>query len=334
MRLRQSRAARGFTLFEVLITLTLIGVIVALTLPAIDSGLKFNQRLETKARMQRLAQAIEIAYRQRALNFDLSPTTAVHDGVAWVTPGPTLLASFREILNLSGEDQTVLKDGFNRPFRLFISRRLTKLINGVNVPYHVLAIVSNQGGSFDGVNQLQQLHPGTSFNINTGVLTLGRGDVGLVINGIYIVQELLKVTTDRMQRVADSWSNYYRPRYAQDPGKTIYRDYFGQAVAGNVYPRKWHPTVAGGILANCGIIDPDPTLWGYPLQTLNIPTALGLTQNDLVDGWGRPLHAMNCGPGTRNPNAGPASSSPPYSAQIGTTLVDGTPYTMVVQPTL
>lgn len=325
---------RGFTLLEVLVTLGLLMVIMAIAMPAIDSMIKFNQRLETKANMERLAKAIERTYRNHAFEIDGDPLPRIRFGGTTINNGPSVLPNFQAVITEGGEDASILEDGFNRPFRVFVSNRLTANIDGQPIPYHVIALVSNQGGAYNGPARSQTLDAGTTFNPATGQLTLAGYDTGVVINGLYVQQDIFRETKKKLQKLSDAWQNYYRLRYLQDPGRNINRDYFGEPVAGNARPLAWHPPQAGSVTANCGVADPDPAIWGYPLTSLNINVALGLGETDITDSWGNEIHALNCGTfGTtlRNPNTTVLGmNTPPYSALLGVRLPDGTDYLVSV----
>lgn len=280
------RTQRGFTLLEVLVTLSLVAVIVGLTLPVVDAALQFNQRMKTRANLERLAKAVELTYKARAWHADSEADKSMPTGNATIVPGASTAENFSDVLTVSGEDSGILMDGFNRPFRVFVSKRLTAVIEGVSLPYHVIALVSNQGGKYNGTTQLQTLNKGTTFDPDTGQLILGGMDTGIVINGLHVVQVLFRVTHERMAAIAQMWSDYYATKRHADSSRSAFRDYFGAAAEGNRMRKAWHPPTPGSVLVNCGIADPDPEWWGYPLTDLNLDTALGLSKPNYTDAWG------------------------------------------------
>ena len=322
-------------MFEVLITLSIVAVIIGLTFPAVDAALQFNQRMKTRANLEQLAKAVELTHKASPWLADSEAGASMPTGNATIVPGASTAENFRDVLTVSGEDSGILMDGFNRPFRVFVSKRLTAVIEGVSLPYHVIALVSNQGGEYDGTTQLQTQNKGTTFDPDTGQLILGGMDTGIVINGLHVVQALFRVTHERMAAIAQMWSDYYATKRHADSSRSAFRDYFGTAAEGNRMRNAWHPPEPGSVLANCGVTDPDDTQWGYPLTDLNLDVALGLSEPNYTDAWGNEIHALMCGPGgVRNPNGPTNYSTPPWTAMLGVTLPDNSVYKLSVSPGL
>jgi len=216
------------------------------------------------------------------------------------------------VVRIAGLSPELLRDGYNRPWQVQISQRLTRQRGGIDVPYHVIALASNDGGDYDGA--AQALDPGTTFDPATGAVTFAGRDVGLVVDG-YRVWDALAGDADRQVRaIADAYSTWYRAR-ARQSGGSLTADYFATRGA----DAAWDRTVAAPqILADCDLVAPDG-LWGVPLWQTRLDQVLGLGAQARAP-WGQAVRVMNCAAPARSPVNG---AMQPFTAVIAALLPTG-----------
>jgi prepilin-type N-terminal cleavage/methylation domain-containing protein len=227
----KTRAQRGFSLIEILITMALVSVLSVIALNALTPWLTFKQALDTDRKLQDLRQGLQAAYDANAMTVDVNTSnTAVLLGGAGTTglshdtaaagascnSQADALSSMSNFLTESGE--VAARDGFASPVCFFITPRLQRDVEGVRIYYHTIAIVSTgQDGVLDG---------GTSFSQTTGQLTLGGDDRGVVINGYSLEYAKYRDTLDRMNRIAALYENYFTTRFANTADRDVTRNYF------------------------------------------------------------------------------------------------------------
>jgi type IV fimbrial biogenesis protein FimT len=111
--IRRPRAARGFTLIELMVTVVLLGVLMALAFPAMSEWMR-NSRIRTVAdALQnglRLAQT-EALRRSRQTVFSLTADTNPADGLTAVANGANWSVNFVPLLTGESTDPTFIEGG-------------------------------------------------------------------------------------------------------------------------------------------------------------------------------------------------------------------------------
>lgn len=308
-----TRRQRGFTLTELLVAVVVLGIVLAATLPMLFQVISSQQRVETRARLDRLRTALELVYRQQAWTIDGQTGQVLATGTQTIQPGALVPAQWADAMRLAGLTPDLLVDGWQRPWEVRISRRLTRTRAGVDVPYHTIALISNQGGDYDGTAG-QTLDVGTAFDPATGTLTLGGRDVGVLVDGYPIWDALVATADAQVRSVAEAYSTWYRAR-ARQSGGSLTADYF--ATRG--ISASWDSTaMAPTVIADCDVLSPDG-LWGRPLWQVRLDQVLGLG-NQATAPWGLALRVVNCAAPARSPQNGDAQ---PYSAVVAALLPNG-----------
>ncbi|MHB8408363.1 MAG: type II secretion system protein [Acidiferrobacterales bacterium] len=356
----------GFTLLEVLVALAIVVLVMALMYPDFDQAIQYLDRVKTESHLQALSTAITDAYTDNAMNVDTAQgpdmcldaacTQTFATGVAAsvTNPASTAQSGFDYLPQTTGHSALYYAlDGFHRPLQVYVSAPLQASWDGYTVHYRAVAFVSSAGK--------QSLNPGTKFNAATGVLTLGQGDMGIVVSGLPIEIGLYQQTLARMQSVAQAYSAFFTARYLGSTSRDMSVDYFSAADTANpVNSQEFDPTSPIG---NSGNNNGNwaYTGWPYPGDAASplvnwntlfsdcqpamilsgFETTLGLSTAQLTSGWGEPLGVCN-GPNAdgqggyvRNPsNGNTALDSPPYTAEIASWAPDGVPLTVSITGSL
>jgi type IV fimbrial biogenesis protein FimT len=111
--IHRPHAARGFTLIELMVTVSLLGVLMALAFPAMSEWVR-NSRIRTVAdTLQnglRLAQT-EALRRSRQTVFSLTADTTPADGLTAVADGANWSVNFVPLLTGEADDPTFIEGG-------------------------------------------------------------------------------------------------------------------------------------------------------------------------------------------------------------------------------
>lgn len=304
---------RGFTLAEMLVAVVVLGIVLAATLPMLSQALSQQQRVETQARLDRLRTALELVYRQQAWTIDGQTGQVLATGTQTIQPGPLNPAQWADVTRIAGLTPDLLVDGYQRPWEVRISQRMTRLRAGVSVGYHTIALISSAGGDYDGTAG-QSLDAGTAFDATTGALTLGGRDVGIVVDGYPVWDGMVATADAQVRAVAAAYAAWFRTRAQINNVGAYDIDYF--ATRGT--SAAWDSTATGTtILADCDVLSPDG-LWGRPLSQLRIDQVLGLGSQATAP-WGQALRVANC----LAPARSPANSGQPYTAAVAALLPNG-----------
>jgi prepilin-type N-terminal cleavage/methylation domain-containing protein len=306
IRVRVHPLQRGFSLLELAVGITLLSLLTVTAASAFAPWMKFRQTLSTDARLRDWQVAIESAYREEALRIDASSQAVLSLAGGVLADGAR---SGRDtvagLVQYAPHGADVLYgDGFNQPYWVFVSPRLRKSFEGVDLYYHTVAIVSA------GPNG--QLDPGTTFDRSVGVLSLAGDDAGVVVDGYPIAREHHDDALARLRRLADAYQTYFRSRFLSDPRRDIAVDYFSASCGAGGDAERWD-TAGPAIVANsCGA---DIAIGPGELQ------ALGVEPRDALDPFGRAMRLDNASTRVRNPdNPEVAMGVPPYTARVLTSL--------------
>lgn len=320
----------GFTLLEILISLGVVALILAVVFPALSGMVEFGKKEETQAQLDAAAAAITLAYGENAMKIDsypfpelcLNPTcssTIVNAASGAVEPSAVSTASadgvltanaLADIAQANGISVTKLDiDGFAKHFKYFVSNELQAATPGPGggpIYYHIVAIVSSEGRS--------TLNAGTSFNQATGVLTLTAGNMGTVVSGLPIERNLMQQTLDSMQSLANIYSQFFTSRYLASANRDASIDYFsandcpencaGSALFDSTSPignsgnnhGGWgyagtpYPGDPSSPYVNAGFVMQDC----QPASALaGFQGTLGVASGSLLSAWGYPLMVCN-----------------------------------------
>lgn len=314
---RMQHRQGGFSMIELAVTIALLGMLVSAVYNFIGPQLKWKSRADTENRMALLKNALETAYRQNIVSVDGDAQARLNFGVAgninpvlpngqgYCIPAANALAPIALLLRSSPNE--AIRDGYGLSYCLLIGARTVIAYNGQNLPYHPLAIIS---GGPNG-----QVDPGTTFV--AGQLTLASDDVGVVVDIPGQAIAAYVRTMEVLSRASGTFQLYFTARYQADPARGPGVDYFG--CGGVTCP-------SGTPAANWDAANGLPTTCGGPaLMTTTAIGVVGLTREDVIDGYGQVVQYDNCGAGLRNPsNVSATMQLPPFTTAVQTTMPDGT----------
>lgn len=324
-----TRKQSGFSLTEILIALALTVLIGAVMWPLVASLERYEQQLTTRSALSAWQSALTAQYIQDAWSIDSTAGAIVTfdaAGAYTLTSGNTLSAlanpgSYQNGITLvaqsAGESpQKMALDGFNRPFVVFVSNQIQGSYDGYPLYYHVIALVSNDGGAYNASGQV--LDPGTTFDPTTGRLTVGGHDLATIVNGFAIEHQLADRTLERMRALATQYSTLFETSYLANTTRSIAVDYFANSGAtGN---QNWDPASIINNTEGQAYTSPAGTASASNAEavtTADPNNALGASPADETDAWGYPMGIENAGSVARNPsNPNGVMANPPYTAFI------------------
>lgn len=314
--------SKGFTLIEVLITLSLVTILSVVALNALTPWLLFKQSLDTDRKLQDMRQALTSAYSANAMVIDAqAPSiflTLVSDpaiaGSACTSQEAALTGSALSGYLTEG-GVGAAKDGFASPLCFFITTPAPRDVEGVRIAYRMIAIVS---AGHNGI-----IDEGTAIDPVTGQLTLGGDDRGVVVNGYTIQYAKYRDTLDRMNRLAILYENYFTTRFLNTADRDVSRSYFykdgpGGDLGGSIAATNgWTPALTAFATA-LGVSPVDAT---SAYETLNTIEVANNTETITVLGQTTSV---------RSPASLASGATPPYTALLRAKL-PGAPDNYIVR---
>lgn len=297
----------GFTAIEIMVAVSLLGILLYVTYPMLQRTFSAAAKEETTSRLKMLRQTMLAAYKVNALEIDSEPTAQIVVGGAAVLGTGTATAQTFVWADKYSAMSTgaIFKDGYGMPWRVFVSARQESLVNGTLVYSHKIAFVSSgKNGRFDS---------GTVFDEATGRLTLVGDDMGDVIDGFDLQNSLYELTRKRMGDLAAAYQALFQTRFQGNANRDINVNYFVNASRGSTDAAMFD---AGGPVANTG---------GGELPASQIlGPILGLTTADFQDGFGQAIILDNSSDLVRTPdNSNTSMQAPPYTAVFKAALPGG-----------
>lgn len=240
----------GFSLLEIMIGIVLLSLIMAFVYPALDGMYRFGEKINTHARMDKLANVISTAYAQHAMVIDSNATpkmtcltsdckSALVDTSAaglsvskfHVAPSATSIADANgKPMQQALEDISLAQgvtldkldtDGYNKHYWWFVSNRIAappSHAGGPTLYYHIIAIASSGGRN--------QLVGTPTFDYATGKLDIDPRNPHIVISGLKIERHLMQKTLDRMNRVSAAYAQVFSSAYLTSVDRNTAVDYF------------------------------------------------------------------------------------------------------------
>lgn len=306
---------RGFTAIEMMISIALLGILTYVTFPMIQQTFSAGNKQETISRLKMLRQTMVAAYKVNALEMDGEPGAQIVVGGAVVlTSSLTATAdTFAWANKYSALSPALLyKDGYGMPWRVFVSVRQENNVNGTLVYSHKIAFVS--GGRNGRVDS------GTGFDEATGQLTLQGDDMGDVVDGFDLQNELYEVTRKRISTLASAYQALFQTRFQGNANRDLNVNYFTNASRGSGDAAMFD---TGGPVANTG--------GGEVAAKAILGPVLGLTSADFEDAYGHPILVDNSSDAVRTPdNSNSSMQAPPYTVVLKAGLPGGGVVTQAV----
>ena len=306
---RQKQA--GFTLVEMLIAMGIATTMLLVMSKALGPALSFFSKQETASRLQSMRSSLEAAYRDESARINAETLTRLTTASGSISPAlpnatgvcsanSTTFAPISRYLPTSvGESW---RDGHGQALCVFVTAQQTATLNGVTFAYHSIAVVSpGNDGAMDAATALS----------DTGTLTLGGDDKGIVVDGRRLVASQIESAQAQLQRIGDAYASYFTTRYQASPSRDPSTNYFANA------------NKAGAASAQFDAAGSMPTTGGVAvaMTLIGAHTVLGLAVNDVTDPWGQVYLIDNSTDAVRHPqNATAALTTPAYTARISTPI--------------
>lgn len=255
------RPAKGFTLAEVLVTLTLISTISMVVIGALAPWLALKQSVDNDKRLNDIRQGIYTKYNENAMAVEAQPAGNFfglkNSTIDAAGNCITDLAGFQGLSNyITDSGAQAAKDGFGNPFCVFISNQLSTQREGTTLYYRNIAIVS------PGKNGL--INPKTRMVRSTGEISFHDDDVGFLVSGHEIQLRKLTETLARMSRIANTYETYFSTRFLSYPDRDITRNYFS---------KEWDPT---------GAVNSTKGSW---VNAQALLSSIGVSPSDTYSAW-------------------------------------------------
>lgn len=187
---------------------------------------------------------------------------------------------------LSAKTSVKLKDGldgYSKPFKIFVSKRLEYYYMGVNVPYRVIAIVSSNNG--------ETYH--SKMISSTGQLSIDKTEKVLIINTLAYQIDKFNESLNRLNKLSDMYSQYYFSNYNNYNGNLLNKNknYINFFYDNNISKTTINRQFNGYNTA------------GEPISEVfkNISNSNGLNSNIFSsnhlykDSWGNDIYVINSG---------------------------------------
>ncbi|HCA26380.1 MAG TPA: hypothetical protein DEP05_01815 [Betaproteobacteria bacterium] len=301
----------GFTLIELLIALIIMSLMTAMLVTYFGPWATYKARVDTQNKLALLQEALTDAYKDNALTIDSNAGAAIvlPNGKISSTASATP-ATFQPIMPYSSTAPLgMARDGYGKALTVFVSDLLSKKIAGATLYYHVIAVVSSGARSRGPAK--------STFDPSTGALKLDPYETAVLINGYDIEYAIYRTTRTRLQQLANLYSTYFQSRYMGDSGRSYGVDYFacGGNPCGASSSPSWDIT---------GTVGNSLQRTNQTAAQVNLQTTLGLSHDDVTDGWGNPIYVDNDSSAVRSPsNPSAAMQTPPYTATLYANMPGG-----------
>lgn len=243
---------RGFTLLEIVISIALLVMIIAVLMNGFGPWLTFKQKLETEQVLKDLQQATTAFYRTNhwnivnaenagtggpgafstatgTLSTGTGPAastirTTCPGGSAGYDPSDTTAqeANLKPLEPyLSRSLKNVVSDGFNNVMCVLVSPRQVKMYQGAPIYYHSVAFIAP--GNNTTIDENTQFVQDSDLG---WVLSLGGDDAGITMDGFQVGLENYQISMNRIQRYAKSYETYFSIRYLSKKDRDYTLNYF------------------------------------------------------------------------------------------------------------
>lgn len=284
---------RGFTLVEVMISMVLLAMFAMFMSVNIKDLVDTQQGHDNDIRIVDLSKKIEGHYRQNAWNVEsesankyyVGGTSFILNGEYTSSSNPAWVLLARQI-GLSERDYV---DGYNRPYKILISPRLTYNYEGILIPYRTIAFVSNNGGDVTSGNQVIL----STLDAN-GTINLANRESASVFNSLEISTANFIETREKVRSIASLYTQYYWGKVNNGKNDASV-NYFAGGTGSPMTGVNWDS--ASTIKPTCAsdptmVIDLDSA--GVPITKTNLDKVLGLSKNMITTAWGTEIGTLNC----------------------------------------
>lgn len=340
VKMKRINKQKGFSLIEIIIALSLLLILISATQPIIGRLIDFRANILTDTNVNVLGEAVEEWYSENAWEFGQITDSSIPlpNGDTMTNNSGTRTDGWERLAQKYAGSTNFTQDGYNHGYRVFVSAPLTQDYRGVQVPYHVIALVSS-GGLGESINDEMISVVNSAFDQGTGSITVNDNESVYIINGFSIQKEMVDTSIERLNRVARSYENFYRLQFlSQEREPAI--NYFARN-GGNV---RWD--ISSPVVAQCGgstdTILSNSQL-GHNINSYGLLNAIGISSEAAQSVWGEDFRLLNCGTtssvrvrganrtfSARTPSSPAGDNTPPYSAILGFHLPNAETYTTTV----
>lgn len=339
---------KGFTLIEILISISLLMVIIGATMPVLSRMIDFKSNLDTETRIQILGDSIEKWYEEHAWDYGQIDSANIPLPVSGfiVNNGATVGEGWEALANYYYGSTDIIRNGNNHAFNTYVSEPLTKEYKGILVPYHIIILTSSSEASNKVVEDTVVTATKSTFDQETGAIEFPEDSLKedvYVINSFNIQKEYINQSIDRIEQIASSYERLYRSTYLSK-GKEPSINYFANGKGDSVDEDKWDMTSPINNTCQTNSIE---TVNGYlklgaNINDINLLDTIGMSKQESVSAWGEDIRVLNCSytdvlingetvrVRSRSPNDSLGNNTVPFSAIIGFHLPNGELYSKTI----
>lgn len=287
------KSQRGFTLVELLVAISLLAMFSMFVNVNIKDFTDFSQSVNNNLKTSNIAEKMEGNYRQNAWDIELDPAARYFVGGGnyllsneYTSQSNAKWAAFAPTIGLNERDSL---DGYNRPYKILISPRLSYQYEGMLIPYRTIAFVSNNGGDMSGANQVIA----SKLDAN-GTIQLAAGETASVFNTLDISLKNFIDSREKVKSIASLYTQYYWGKVNSGKNDSSV-NYFAGGTGSPMSGVSWDS--ASTIKPTCSsdptmVIDNDSA--GVPISKTNLDKVLGLSKNSITTSWGNEIGTLNC----------------------------------------
>lgn len=330
--MRKIKYQRGMTLLEAVISLAMLSVVLSLVFIMSSNFIDRSEIQENEYNIKKLSSVFRDHYDLFAYDVETHDTGYEVTNQSIFIGNKEMTTEIVDSLSAMSKSLSVsnfsFTDGYNQPYMILVSNRLEKAYQGINIPYRVIAIVSNEDGGFvDGLPDF-----GTTMDYDTGEISEDSGEMIAVVDTYNSQVKRFIETKRKVDKISDAYTQLYWSRFNQDTtGGEREKDYFANGSNSN-----WDSSSLVDQSCSAAKTVSGRSVPGEYISVSGLDDALLFSRSSYLDGWGNEMYVLNCGSvsnveigddvltlSPRNPDSG---DSQPYNAIIGATLSNGQSY--------
>lgn len=323
---------QGFSLLEMVMALAILSAVLSVVFIGTSNFVDRSEVQENEYNLNKLSTIFRDHYDLFAYDVETHSSGYNVDGKSIAIARESLTTDIKDSLSNMSSSLSVANfdftDGYNQPYLVLVSNRIEKEYQGIEIPYRVIAIVSNRDGDFaNGEPEFD-----TTMNFFTGEVTADDDETVAVIDTYNSQVKKFIETKRKIEKIGEAYTQLYWSRFNQDTtGGDREKDYFANGPNSNWDSNSQVDQACTSATSISGRSSP-----GLYISDTGLDEELLFSRSSYLDGWGNEMYVLNCGSvsnveiggdvltlSPRNPDSG---DSQPYNAIIGATLSNGQSY--------